>query len=391
MKNVFKLFFVLLLSTGLLLTGCSGDTGNKDTDEPVTGDVIKIGVNYELTGTVASYGNSSVEGIELAIKQINEAGGILGKQIELIKGDTKSEPAEATALATKLITQDGVVAIIGPATTGSFKATIPVANKNEVPVISGSATADDVTVDDSGVKEYAFRTCFNDSYQGVTMANFASESLNATKAVVIMDNSSDYAIGLAENFNTTFTENGGEIVATEAYIAGNTDFNAILTKIKGLEYDVIFLPGYYTEAGLVIKQARDMGIDAPILGADGFDSPTLLELAGESALNQIYFSNHYSSLDEDPIVAQFIEDFNAEYGKDPDAFNALGYDTAKFVCDAIVRANSEDPIAIKDALAGTTNFVGVTGSFSIDENHNPVKSIVVIELADGQPAKSTKI
>ena len=262
---------VLLLTSVLvvlsLIVGCSKSADNSDT--------IKLGVNYELSGNVATYGRSSVEGIELAVKEINEAGGIDGKKIELVKYDNKSDVAEATTLTTKLITQDKVLAVMGPATSGAFKGTIPVAMQNKVPVVSGSATADDVTVDESGVKEYAFRICFNDSYQGTGMANYALNNLNKSKAVVIMDSSSDYGKGLAENFTKTFEAGGGTIVAQEAYVAGDTDFNSIITKIKGEDFDVIFIPGYYEEAGLIIKQAREQGIDVPILGADGFDSLNL--------------------------------------------------------------------------------------------------------------------
>ncbi len=302
----------------------------------------------------------------------------------MVKADNKSDAAEATTIATRLMTRDKVIAVLGPATSGAFMSTIPVATENKIPVVSGSATADNVTVDESGVKEYAFRICFNDSYQGSVMATYALENLSKSKAVIIMDSSSDYAKGLAENFQSVFEAGGGAIVGQEAYVAGDTDFNAIITKIKGLDFDVIFIPGYYEEVGLIIKQARDQGIDVPILGADGFDSPVLLELAGAEALNDIYFSNHYSSLDPNPVVQDFIKAFRAEYNKEPDAFNALGYDLAKFVADGISRAKSLTGEALKDALEATTNFVGVTGSFSIDENHNPLKAVVVIGLKDGQ-------
>lgn len=378
-----KTILALLICTmvSVLVTACSGTATNE----------IRIGINYELSGDVATYGQSSVEGIEMAIEEINAAGGINGKKIVPIKYDNKSEPAEATTLANKLITQDKVIAILGPATSGAFKAEIPVANKNKIPVASGSATADDVTVSDNGVQEYAFRVCFNDSFQGTVMANFAYENLSARKAVIIMDSSSDYGKGLAKNFKETFTAAGGSIVAEEAYVAGDTDFNAILTKIKGLDYDAIYIPGYYNEAGLIIKQARALGITAPIMGADGFDSPILLELAGASALNDVYFTNHYSSLDQDPVVLEFIDSFRKKYGKEPDAFNALGYDLAKFVADAIGRADKLTGEAVKEALEATEGFVGVTGTLSVDENHNPVKSIVVIELRDGVQASSLKV
>ncbi|MGI6605614.1 MAG: ABC transporter substrate-binding protein [Peptococcia bacterium] len=380
------MFLLTLVFAMALVAGC-GDKTTGDTE------TVKIGINYELSGDVASYGEASVDGIMMAFDEINAAGGINGMQIAPVKVDNKSETAEATALATRLMTQEGVVACLGPATSGSYMATIPVAMANKVPIISASATADEgVTVDKNGkVNEYVFRLCFNDSFQGVTMANFALNNLQAKKAVIIQDKSSDYAAGLAKNFKETFTAAGGEIVAEEGYVAKDKDFNAILTKIKGKEFDVIFLPGYYQEAGLIIKQARDLDITAPVLGADGFDSPVLLELAGPEALNDVYFSNHYSSLDQDPLVQNFIKDFKEKYGKDPNAFHALGYDLGKYIADAVERAGSTDSEQIKDALANTENFVGVTGSFSMGADHNPIKSIVVIGLENGVQASSVKV
>ena len=382
MKRILSITLIAVMAI-TLLAGCGGPAANANE--------IKIGINYELSGGVATYGQSSVEGIEMAIEEINAAGGINGKKLVAVKYDTKSEPAEATTLATKLMTQDKVVAIMGPATSGSFKATIPVANKNKVPVASGSATADDVTVDENGVKEYAFRICFSDYFQGEIMATYALDNLSKSKAVIIMDSSSDYAKGLAASFKNVFTAGGGTIVAEEAYLDGDTDFNAVITSIKSKDFDVVFIPGYYEEVGLIIKQARAQGIDAPVLGADGFDSPELINLAGAEALNNVFFSNHYSSLDKDPLVIKFIEDFKAKYGKEPDAFNALGYDLAKFVADGISRADKLNGESIKNALETTKDFVGVTGSFSVDENHNPVKSIVVIGLKDGVQATSEKV
>lgn len=376
-KRISMVLAACLLVSGLSACGVKSGAGSANSNE------IKIGINYELSGNVASYGQSSVDGIMMAIDEINAAGGVDGKTIVPVKYDNKSEPQEAITLANKLISQDKVLAILGPATSGSFKSEISVAEKKKIPVISGSATADDVTVDKSGKKAYAFRICYTDSFQGTAMANFAAQNLNAKKAVIVKDSSSDYAKGLAENFIKTFTAAGGTIVGEEAYIAKDKDFNAILTKIKGLDFDVIYLPGYYEEAGLIIKQARALGIDKPILGADGFDSPDLAKLAGNTALTKVYFTNHYSSLDKDPTVTKFIDDFKKKYSRDPDAFNALGYDLAKFLVDGIKRSQSLDSAALKDALEGTKDFTGVTGSFSIDENHNPVKAIVVIGLENG--------
>lgn len=380
MKKTLALALCLLMAVSLL-SGCAGGNSN----------VIKIGINYELSGGVATYGVSSVQGIELAIKEINAAGGINGKQIELVKYDNKSETAEAVTLAAKLMTSDKVVAVMGPATSGNFKATIPSANEYNVPVISGSATADDVTVTDDGVQEYAFRICFNDSYQGVTMANFALNSKKAKTAAILMDTSSDYAIGLADNFKSTFEAGGGTIVATESYTDGDTDFSSVITKLASKNFDVIFIPGYYEEVGLIIKELRAKNIKVPVLGADGFDSPVLLELAGAAALSDVYFSNHYSSLGNDPLVKDFIAAFKAEYGKEPDAFNALGYDLAKFVVDAISRAgNKITGKTVKKALESTENLAGVTGTITVDDNHNAAKSIVVIELQNGIQVNAVK-
>ena len=379
MKRLLSLVLVAALMV-VMFAGCG---------EQASGDTIKIGINMELSGAVATYGQSTVDGIELAIEEINKAGGINGKTVELVKYDNKSEAAEATTLATKLMTQDGVLVVLGPATSGAFKAEIPVAIDNKIPVISGSATADDVTIDDSGVKEYAFRVCFNDSYQGTAMANFALSNMSLSKAVIIKDNASDYSKGLAESFTAQFVAGGGTIVAEEAFVEGDTDFNAILTKIRDMDFDTIFIPGYYGEAGLIIKQSRELGITVPILGADGFDSPVLAELAGESA-NDVYFSNHYSSLSEDAVVVDFIASFKAKYNREPDAFNALGYDLAKFACDAIGRASALNGEAVKDALKATTNFAGVTGTFSVGEDHNPIKALVVIEMQGGVQVSSLR-
>lgn len=382
MKKWMALALAVAMVMSMALTGCGGN------DEG--GETIKIGVNYELSGAVATYGQSSIDGVQLAIDEINAAGGVGGKKIELVQMDNKSDAAEVVSVATRLMTEEGVVAVIGPATSGNFKAELPIAEENKIPVLSGSATANDVTVDykDGEIvagttKEYAFRICFSDSYQGVGMANYAFKKLGAQKVAVIQDKSSDYAEGLAASFIETFQSLGGTIVAQEAYTTGDTDFNAILTSLAGKDFDAIWLPGYYQEVGLIIKQARALGIDVPVLGADGFDSPVLAELAGENALHDVYYSNHYSSLNEDETVTAFIEAFKEKYGKEPDAFNALGYDAAKLVCDAIERAGEATPEAIQQALASTADFKAVTGTLSIDENHNAQKALVVIRIEGG--------
>ena len=383
MKKAITFLAVAILAMAIF--GSCSQTTSKDSN------TIRIGLNYELSGAAATYGQSSVEGIELAIEEINKAGGLNGKKIQTIKYDNKSEEAEATTLSTRLMTQDKVLAVLGPATSGAFKATIPVSEQNKIPVLSGSATADDVTVDKRGVKEYAFRICFMDSAQGKAMARYATENLGKQKAIIIRDSSNDYAKGLAESFAKTFKGAGGTIVKQEAYVKGDTDFNAILTSVRNQDFDVIFIPGYYEEAGLIIKQARAQGIDVPILGADGFDSPKLAELAGADALSNVYFSNHYSSLDDNPTVQEFLRAFQAKYKKEPDAFNALGYDLAKLTEQAIGHAEKQDGESIKSALAETKNFEGVTGNIRVDKNHNAVKDTVVIKLENGKQVSSERI
>lgn len=378
MKKALYLLLALVLTVNLF-AGCSAKNSASKSDK------IKVGLDYELSGSVATYGQSLTDGIKLAVAEINSKGGVLGKQIELVETDNKSDNTEAANVATKLATRDKVVAILGPATSGNTKAAIPVAMQNKIPLISASATADDVTVDKNGkVKDYIFKTCFSDSFQGVMMAQYSYNELKTKNAAVLSDTTSDYSKGLSKNFKATFTKLGGKIVTEQAYQAGDTDFKAVLTNIKSSNPDVLYVPGYYEEVGLIIKQARDLGLNVPIVGGDGYDSPKLTDIAGKDALNNVYFSNHYSSKDTTPEVVKFKAAFKAKYGKDPDAFNALGYDLAYFLADAIKRAGSADPEKIKDALASTKDFQAVTGKLSIDKNHNPVKAITVLEMKNGE-------
>lgn len=388
MKRAVSLLLTLALTSGLF-AGCSNSANKKAEEGKAAGDTasdtIKVGLDYELSGNVATYGQGLTSGIELAVEEINNNGGVLGKKLELVKVDNKSENAEAANAATKLATRDKVVAILGPATSGNTKAAVPVAMQNKIPLISASATADDVTVDANGkVRDFIFKTCFSDSFQGVVMANYASQDLKTKSAAVLVDNTSDYSKGLAKNFKETFTKLGGSVVTEQAYQAKEKDFKAVLTKIKSANPDVLYLPGYYEEVGLIVKQARELGLNVPVLGGDGYDSPKLTEIAGKDALNKVYFTNHYSSKDTTEEVVKFKEAFNKKYGKEPDAFNALGYDLAYFLKDALSRAGQADPLKLKDALASTKDFNGITGKLSVDSNHNPVKAITILEMKDGE-------
>jgi len=369
----------------VLAVGCGG-TAKTDPAE------IKIGGDFEITGGVANFGKSTVNGIQLAFKEVNAKGGILGKKIVLVLADNKSEPSEAANAITKLITQDKVVTVLGPVASSNVLAASQIAIDNKIPLLTATATASKVTVGDDGkVKDYIFRACFIDPFQGEVMANFAAKSLKVKTAAIYVDNASDYSKGLAQVFEEKFIKNGGQIVAKEAFLAKDTDFKSALTKMKASNPDVIFIPAYYQEVGLIVKQARELGMNTPMIGTDGWDSPKVVEIAGAAALNNTYFSNHYSPEDKDPHVTSFVEAYKKEYGQVPDALAALGYDAALMLIDAIKRANSAEPAKIKDALAQTKNLQVSTGILTLDASHNPVKSAVVIELKDGKQTFKEKI
>lgn len=381
-----SLFLASTLLVGVL-SGCNSEGGSGD-----GGDTIKIGINLELSGSTASYGQSEDKAIDLAVEEINDDGGIDGKKIELVKVDNKSDAGDATSGAIKLITKDKVVAIIGAATSGNTVAQVEVAGKNKVPLISPSGTSTTVTVTDKGkLNEYAFRTAFIDPFQGTVAANFAANELKVKNVAIYADNSSDYAKGLAASFKKDFEAAGGKIVAQESYVAKDTDFRSTLTSLKSKNPDFIFIPGYYEEVGLIVKQAREMGITVPLMGADGWDSPDIVDLAGADALNNTYIITAYSSEDPDGKAKAFSDKFKEKHGEAPNSFHALGYDTVYLLKDAIERAGSTDGAKIKDALEATDNLDLVTGLYSMDENHHPVKSATIIEFVDGEQVFNTKV
>ena len=385
-------FTSLFLATSLLVGVLAGCGGGEEGGSSEGGDTIKIGLNLELSGGTASYGTSERDAIEMAKDEINEAGGINGKQIELITVDNKSDAAESTNAALRLTDKENVVAIIGPATSGNSVAQVEVSAKSKTPMISPSGTSTTVTVGKDGkVNEFAFRTAFIDPFQGTVAANFAANELKVKKAAVYADNSSDYAKGLAESFIKDFEKAGGEIVLEESYVAKDTDFRSILTNIKAANPDFIFIPGYYEEVGLIVKQARELGITVPLMGADGWDSPTLVDLAGADALNNTYLIAAYSPEDPEGKAKEFSVNFEEKYGKEPNSFNALGYDSLYLLKDAIERADSTDGTKIKEALEDTDNLELVTGLYSMDENHHPIKSANIIEYVDGKQVFNTKV
>lgn len=389
-KKLAGAFLSFTLAAGVL-AGCSSSDSTSSSKKGEEGDTIKIGVNLELSGGVASYGQSISEGLKLATEEINKDG-IDGKKIKLIQVDNKSEAAEATSGAIKLTSQDKVTAIVGAATSTNTIAQVQIAQDNKIPVISPSGTSPEITYKDDKLNDYVFRTSFIDPFQGTVAANFATSEIKAKSAAIYIDSASDYSKGLAAAFKEQFEKNGGKIVAEEAYIAKDTDFRSTLTRLKSAKPDFIFLPGYYEEAGLIVKQARETGLDVPFMGGDGWDSPKLVEIAGKKALNNTFITNHYSSGDPDEKIQNFVSAFKAEYkDKSPDAFNALGYDTGYFLADAIKRAGSSDSDKIKEALEETKELDLVTGTFTLDEKHNPIKSATILEFKDGEQVFNTKI
>ena len=360
---------------GSVFAGCGNDKA--------ASDEIKVGVNIEMTGNQANYGNAGLEGIRLAIKEANEAGGINGKKITLVEADSKSEAAEAVNAATKLISDDKVQVILGPAVTANVIAASQVATDNKVPVIGFAATTPDVTVENGQVKPFIFRSCFIDPQQGTVMAKFATKELKAKTAVMYIDSSSDYSKSLGKVFKETFEAAGGKVLMEESFLAKDQDFKAALTKLKTANADVIFVPAYYEEVGKIVKQARELGITCPMLGTDGWDDPKVADIAGVAALNNTFFSTHYFS--EDPGAKSFIDAFTKEYGHAPNVFAALGYDAGKLLVDALKRANSTDPEAIRKAIEETKDLQVATAKITMDPaTHNPIKDAIIIENKDGK-------
>jgi branched-chain amino acid transport system substrate-binding protein len=385
-KRLAGVFMSFMVAAGVL-AGCNSSTSG----DGEKGGTIKIGANLELSGGVASYGQSAKEGIELAIEEINKEG-IDGKKLELVTVDNKSDAAEATNGALKLATQDKVVAMIGAATSTNTLAQVQIAQDNKIPLITPTATNATITNKDGKLNDFVFRTCFIDPFQGTVAANFATNDLKVKSAAVLIDSSSDYSKGLADSFKKNFTANGGKIVKEEAYIAKDTDFRATLTNIKSANPEYIFVPGFYEEVGLIIKQAREIGLNVPIMGGDGWDSPKLVEIAGAQTLNNTFITNHYSSGDSDKKVQDFVAAFKAKYdGKSPDAFTALGYDTVYFLADAIKRAGSSDSAKIQKALEETDGLELVSGKVKLDQNHDPIKAAVILEYQNGEQQFKTKI
>ena len=365
---------VLVLGLALSVPDCGGGKEPAKSGEKV----IKIGFTGPLTGDVKTFGESTKNAFELAIE---EAGGKVGDyKIEKVIMDDRNDATEAVNVATKLITQDKVKAIVGSVTS---KTTIPisqVANENKTVMITSTATNPKVTVDGGKRKEYVFRACFIDPFQGTVAAKFATEQLKAKTAAVLYDQGNDYTIGLANYFKDAFEKGGGKVLAFEAYAQGDTDFSAVLTKIAGLNPDILYLPDYYQKVSLIGKQARGKGIKAVFMGGDGWDSKDLDYATMEGG----YFTNHYSADDPRPEVKAWVEQYKAKYKETPDALATLAYDATKLLLNAIKTANSDDPVKIREAMQATKDFSTVSGKVTFDKDGNPVKSAAILQVKGGK-------
>lgn len=387
-KKLSGVTMAALLVAGLA-AGCGGGGDKKAASNDKE---IVVGVNAELTGNVANYGKSMKSGFELAVEELNKAGGINGKKVRIVEADNKSEPSESGNAATKLVTQDKVIAVVGPATSGAVAASEPILTGAKVPLIAPCATAPEITLTKDGkTKQFVFRACFIDPYQGEIMANYASQDKKFKKVAILHDSSSDYSKGLSKVFTEKFTAQGGTITADEAFLAKDIDFKAALTKIKATNPDAVYIPAYYEEVGKIIKQAREIGLNVPLLGTDGWDSPKLVEIAGKTATNNCYFTNAYTAEDKDPGVQKFISAYKAKFNKVPDVFALEGYNAGLVLFNALKTANTTDGTKLAEALAKTKDLQVANGKFSYDEKHNPVTTALIIELKDGVQTLAKKI
>ncbi|MFS0985653.1 ABC transporter substrate-binding protein [Enterococcus durans] len=380
-----KRMIFLVAAAALALAGCGSGTSVKKEGNSADAKTFKLGVNLELSGAVAAYGDVESDGIKLAVDEINKDGGIDGKKIEIVDKDNKSDNDEAASVSANLATNEKVVAQIGPATSGASKSSLANLTKAGVPMITPSGTDDSITVDGDKVQKYAFRSCFQDSFQGTILAQYADNKLNSKKAVILSDSSSDYAKGLSKAFKDEYK---GQIVDEENFVAGDKDFQAILTNIKDKDFDVLYIPAYYTEAGLIVKQAREMGIKQAIVGADGFGDEKFVETAGAANASNIYYTAHFSTnAPASNKVPAFVDAFQKKYNTAPSQFAALAYD-AVYMFKQAAEKEGTDSASIQKGLANLKDFKGVTGSISIDKNHNPEKSAVVLGLTNGKESSA---
>ena len=367
-----RFFPPVAFGAAVLLVGCNQNGGG--------GDTIKVGEFASLTGKEATFGQSSHEGTQLAIEELNANGGVLGKKITLVTEDNQSKSGESATVVNKLIARDNVVAILGEVASSRSLEAAPICQQNKTPMISPSSTNPKVT--ETG--DFIFRVCFIDPFQGTVMANFAQKTLKAKRVAIFTDVKSDYSKGLAKYFKQGFTKTGGQLAAELDYNGGDKDFKGQLTSIKASNPDAVFVPGYYTDAALICIQAKEIGLNVPLFGGDGWESEKLTEI-GKAAVEGNYFSTHYSPEAGSEKGRAFVEAYKKRFnGKVPDAMAALGYDSATVLADAIRRAGATDGQKVRDAIAATKDFEGATGKTTINEKRDATKPAVILQVKDGK-------
>jgi branched-chain amino acid transport system substrate-binding protein len=357
--------------------GCPGPDESSQTGG--SGSEIPVGVYVALTGPTATFGQATRDGAQLAADEVNARGGILGRRVRLIVEDNLGRPDQAVSTVTKLITRDNVIALIGENASSRSLAAAPIAQSNQVPMISPSSTNPEVT--EKG--DYIFRVCYTDPYQGAAIAEFVRNSLGLDAVAILKDIRNDYSVGLAQFFRSNFEERGGRVVAEPSYAEGDADFRSQLTAIRNSGAQAIIIPGYYTDVGQIARQARELGIRLPLVGGDGWDSPKLLEIGG-AALDGSYFANHYFVGEERPAVREFVGTFQERFRRLPDSVNALSYDAARILFEAIERAGEIDKARIRDEIAATSNFQGVSGVITIGPDRNPIKPVAILSIRNGE-------
>ena len=386
-----KTLIPLLAIASLAILGCppkgTEQTGTTTTTTAAGGGEILVGEYGSLTGPQATFGQSTHNGIMMAIDEVNAAGGINGRKIKVLTEDDQSKQEEAANAVTKLISQQSVVAILGEVASSSSLAAGPICQANKVPMITPSSTNPEVTKKG----DYIFRMCFLDDYQGHTMADYVTKTLGVKTAALITDVKNDYSQGLGKYFEEEFVKNGGKIVARASFANGDSDFKSQLTAVKASNPEILFVPGYYTDIGQIAQQSRDLGMTTPLVGGDGWESPKLIEIGGK-ALEGSYYSNHYFFGDTLPVVHDFVQKYKDRYGQTPDALAALGYDAAKVLADAMKRAPKIDGPSLRDAIAQTKGIAGVTGTINLGPDRNPVgKTLVIEEIKAGQLVLKAKV
>jgi branched-chain amino acid transport system substrate-binding protein len=373
-----KLLVLAVAALSLVVIGCP-PKGEGGAAGGANGEIL-VGEYGSMTGTEATFGKSTHEGIMMAFDEINAAGGINGRRIKVLTEDDQSKAEEAANVVQKLISQNNVIAVLGEVASSSSIAAAPICQANKVPMISPSSTNPGVT--EKG--DYIFRMCFIDPYQGEAMANYVTRDLGVKSAAILIDVRSDYSTGLAQFFEQTFTKNGGRITGKQSYAKGDSDFRSQLTALKAGNPQIIFVPGYYNDIGQIAIQAKDLGMRQPLVGGDGWESPKLIEIGGK-ALEGSFFTTHYHQDDPSQAVRNFVDKYQQRYQYKPDALAALGYDAARLLADSIRRAGSTDGPALRDAIAATKGFDGVTGKITFGPDRNPIgKKLVVLEIKDGR-------